>query len=143
MRRAGIAALVVAGALVAPAGAAADWTPGEYRGSTSQGREARMGFSERDVFRHGFEVNVTCTKKRRGRRPARRREGGRYTSGRPIGLGSDGRFSAKRKSGRFKTSFSGQVEGQEATGKFGLTFKEAGGWTCRSPTIRWSVSRIN
>jgi hypothetical protein len=108
VRRAGITALVVAGALVAPAGAAADWAPGEYRGSTSQGREARMGFSATQVFRHGFEIDVRCTKKRKGRRPARRKEGGRYTSGRAIPLRSDGSFSARRKAGRFKTSFSGQ-----------------------------------
>ncbi len=136
------AIVVVAGALAAPAGAAADWTPGEFRGSTSQGREARMGFNETHVFRHGFEINATCTKKRKGRRPARRREGGRYTSGSPVRLDADGRWSVKRKRGRFKTSFSGQVSGDGATGRFQLTFKDSGGWTCKSPTISWRVENI-
>lgn len=32
--------------------------------------------------------------------------------------------------------------GEEATGKFQLTFKQSGGWSCKSPTIRWSVASI-
>ena len=30
----------------------------------------------------------------------------------------------------------------KATGKFQLTFKESGGWTCKSPTIQWRVASI-
>ena len=140
MRRLAVA-LVVAGALAAPASAHADWTPGEYRGGTSQGHEARMGFNETHVFRHGFEVEMKCTKPRRGKRPARRREGGRYTSGRAIRLDADGRFESRSRRGRFKTHFAGQVTGAAATGTFQLTLK-ANGWTCKSPRFAWRVERL-
>jgi hypothetical protein len=100
-----------------------------------------MGFNETQVFRHGFEIEMKCTKPRKGRRPARRREAGRYTSGRPIRLNAEGRFESRHKRGRYKTYFAGQVSGDEATGTFQLTYKE-NGWTCKSPRFTWQVERL-
>jgi hypothetical protein len=123
----------VGAVLALPAAAAADYSPGEYKGTNSQGRPMTLTVGEGEVLRYGQALKMTC---REGRR--RYTEGGRFTSRVPLAIDADGDFAAKRSSKGFKPSISGHVEGTRASGKFRLSFKR-GGRSCTSPLVRWTA----
>jgi hypothetical protein len=135
MRRAALAAAVAAGALALPAGAqAADYTEGDYFGTTSQGGDMIMLFEDGKVARYGFELRLNCT---RGKR--RFKSSGRYTNRIAAKVGGDGRFEARKSASGFEPVLKGRVSGAQAEGTFKLSFKR-NGERCKSPLIRWEAA---
>jgi hypothetical protein len=133
-----IAAASAATALLAAPALAADggFAPGDYTGTNSQGGKMILTVGPERVLRYGQEIKVTC---KRGKRV--HREGGRFTTRRPIAIDADGRFAAKRTSGRYRPAISGRVQGTTAEGTFRLVFKRAGE-TCKSRTVSWQAQLV-
>jgi hypothetical protein len=135
MRRAALAAAAVAGTLALPAGAqAADYTEGDYFGTTSQGGDMIMLFENGEVARYGFELRLDC---KRGKRTYK--SSGRYTNRIGARVGGDGRFEARKSANGFKPALKGRVSGAHAEGTFKLSFKR-NGERCKSPLIRWDAA---
>src|SRR5688500_8708542 len=115
-----LAAASAATALLASPALAA-YEPGDYTGTNSQGGKMILTVGPDKVLRYGQEIKVTC---RRGKRV--HKEGGRFTTRRPISIDAEGRFSAERASGRYRPAISGRVVGSAASGTFRLVFTRAG-----------------
>jgi hypothetical protein len=127
-------AVALAAALAAPAGAAGDYTPGQYKGQNSQGRPVILTVVDGKVERYGFSLEITCTKDGK-----RKKAGGKYTNRLGVQIDGDGRFESKRSAGRYKPWIRGRVEGRQAGGTFKLTFKR-GGAVCKSPAVDWQAN---
>jgi hypothetical protein len=129
------AVALVAAALAFPAGAqAADYTEGDWFGTTSQGGDMIMLFEDGKVARYGFELRLDC---KRGKRTYK--SSGRYTNRIGARVGGDGRFEARKSANGFKPVLKGRVSGDQASGTFKLSFKR-NGERCKSPLVRWEAS---
>ena len=133
MRRATLV-LLAAGALALPAGAqAADYTEGDYFGTTSQGGDMIMLFEDGKLARYGFELKLKCV---RGKR--RSTSSGRYTNRIGVNVRVDGSFESRAGTKGYKPVLKGRVSGAHAEGTFKFSFKR-NGERCKSPLIRWEA----
>jgi hypothetical protein len=135
MRRA-ILAAVVAGALAAPATAAADYQQGDYTGKNAHGGSTIMRFAGGKVERFGIEMNFRCKEGRRWRKT-----GGKITTRVPFAIGEDGRFSSDRTTRGIRMVIKGQAAGTEASGTFRFSAKRRGE-VCKSSTVSWTTSFV-
>jgi hypothetical protein len=131
-----VAAAVVAGALVAPAAAAAEYQEGDYTGKNAHGGSTIMRFAGGQVQRFGIELNFKCKERRRWRRT-----GGKVTSRVPFAIDADGRFSTDRRSRGIRLVIEGRVVGETASGTFKFSAKRRGE-VCQSSTVRWETSFV-
>ena len=137
MRRAGIAALVVAGALAAPAGASAE----EWRGENSTGDPVVMQVEGSTVV--SFEITVPAYCIRTSRRgPIRRKRTVRYTNAIGAAVEPDGWFFYKGRTGSYRAEIGGRISQYgDATGRFKLRPFKSGRWRCVSPRVSWGATR--
>ena len=133
MRRGGIACLILAGALVAPAGTQA----AEYRGETSTGHAITVEVEGSQVVRYTVAVPAYCVRSTK-RGPKRKRRTVRYT-GVGAGIEPDGYFTS-RGSGRLKGEISGWVKEFNAYGRFKLAPHRWGRWKCISPRVNFGAN---
>ena len=127
---------VVAGALVAPATAAAEYQQGDYTGKNAHGGSTIMRFAGGEVQRFGIEMNFRCKEGRRWRRT-----GGKITTRVPFPIDADGRFSTDRRSRGIRMVIKGQVTGTEANGTFKFSAKRRGE-VCQSATVSWQTGFV-
>ena len=131
--RGGIAVLVVAGALAAPATAGAV----EYRGETSTADPVTLEVEGSQVVRYTVEVPAYCVRATK-RGPKRKRRTVRYT-GVGAAIEPDGYFTS-RGSGRLKGEISGWVKEFNAYGRFKLAPHRWGRWKCISPRVNFGAN---